>query len=300
MSEYLLKIQKNIYVITLASAAIFGLSVAYFIANLIPFFLSGSAIQVTAAGASRRLSQRSPAQTFRSVENFYTIASGNLVRDTAINANAEEVASSGPPSAGGDITVLGMISGSPSFAMAAIQVDGEPAANEYRVNEVVAGFKILAIENRKLVVEKSGQKYSIGVGESSKEIGGSRSEGSPGDNQISGEGPKTSGRADKTISITRDKMLSLTRDQAEIYKNKFTPVIKNGEMLGLRLIFVPNDNFLYELGARSGDIIRRINGEPLKNNEKLMEFYQSLKTTDSVTVDLERGGKIVSYNIVIR
>lgn len=85
-----------------------------------------------------------------------------------------------------------------------------------------------------------------------------------------------------------------------MYENKFTPITKDGKILGIKMVFIPQQNFLYELGARSGDIIRRINGQPMDNMNKLMELWQNIQTLNQITVELERGGKIIPFEIIIQ
>lgn len=296
MSEYLHKIQKHIFFITLGTSVMLGLSMAYFVSSLIPFLLSESGSAAEKSTGRKSSPRRMISKSFKSVENYYAIASGNMIRDSVITATGsigpgETIETSGAA----EISVMGMISGSPRFARVAIQIKGEPEANEYKTGDMVGGFKIISINDRSITVERGGGRMNIGVGESSSDTKASSDNAGVGTPEVPDAPPGAT-----RITISRNKLLKLTRDQSELYKNKFTPVVKNGAILGLRLIYVPNDNFLYELGARSGDIIRRVNGEPLENNEKIMEFYMGLKSAERVTVDLERAGKIVSYEVLIK
>ncbi|HNN59331.1 MAG TPA: general secretion pathway protein GspC, partial [Leptospiraceae bacterium] len=83
-------------------------------------------------------------------------------------------------------------------------------------------------------------------------------------------------------------------------QNKFAPVTRDGKVLGLKLLFVPQGNFLYELGARSGDIIRRFNGEPLENQDRMIQMWQSLQSANRITIEVERGGKVIPFEILIQ
>ncbi|HNL02357.1 MAG TPA: general secretion pathway protein GspC, partial [Leptospiraceae bacterium] len=102
------------------------------------------------------------------------------------------------------------------------------------------------------------------------------------------------------INITRDRLLASTKNPEMIYQNKFAPVTRDGKVLGLKLLFVPQGNFLYELGARSGDIIRRFNGEPLENQDRMIQMWQSLQSANRITIEVERGGKVIPFEILIQ
>lgn len=295
MSELLIRIQKNVYIVSLISTVFLGFSIAYFGVTLIRFTLdSGNSVSAgpgTKARAGR--SGQTITRAFRSAESFYSIASGNLIRDSEISGNVPEDM---PASTGsGEITVLGMIAGAPSFARVAIQKSGENEVSEYKTGDEVAGYRIVAIHNRSISIERGGRRLKVAVGESSGEVAASQPAA------VSQPASDRSSEDTKKITLTRDKLLSLMKDQSELYKNKFAPITgDDGNVLGYRMIFIPADNFLYQLGARSGDIIRRVNGEPLNSTEKMIEFYNSIKTVDRLTVDIERAGKIVSYEIVVR
>lgn len=83
-------------------------------------------------------------------------------------------------------------------------------------------------------------------------------------------------------------------------KTGMAPINIAGKIAGWKLIKVSNDSIFYELGARPGDIIRRLNGQTVDNQERLMELYMGLKTLDRIDVVLERGGKLLSFEIVIQ
>lgn len=288
MTEYLKIIQKNYFSFSLGGTVILGLSLAYFVTNImVLFFMKPVTAGQTAVQAPMPIvtSSRPPL----SEDQLHEIVVGPFIRDSGAAFNTEAAADAGV--AQGEFVLVGLIAGSPSFATASIQIVGENEANEYRTGEEFVGYKLISINWDSIVVERGAQRKKVAIGEKSNEVNLT-------EQPVAAGVPATPGA--QRINISRDKLLSLTRNQAELYKNKFRPVQQDGKILGLKMIYVPNNNFLYELGARTGDIIRRINGQELDNMERMMEFYKDIKTASRVTVDMERAGKIVTYEIVIQ
>ena len=54
------------------------------------------------------------------------------------------------------------------------------------------------------------------------------------------------------------------------------------------------------LGIRSGDILKSVNGEEVTSPTKALELYEKLKTSDNVTLDIERRGRKATYEYNIK
>jgi type II secretion system protein C len=79
-----------------------------------------------------------------------------------------------------------------------------------------------------------------------------------------------------------------------------SPHMVNGQMEGLRLIRVPSESIVYELGGRSGDIIKRVNGHELDQVDQMYKLWENVKDDSLITVDLERKNQLYSYSFDIR
>jgi len=62
---------------------------------------------------------------------------------------------------------------------------------------------------------------------------------------------------------------------------------------------VDNDSPLYGVGVRSGDVIRSVNGIPVRSPEDAFKAYQQLGNQSSVQVELERGGSSLSVTVPV-
>ena len=79
-----------------------------------------------------------------------------------------------------------------------------------------------------------------------------------------------------------------------------SPYMNDGKMEGLRLVRVPRDNIVYELGGRSGDILRRVNGHEVNQVDQMYKLWENIKDDSFISVDLERNNQIFTYSFDIR
>jgi general secretion pathway protein C len=80
---------------------------------------------------------------------------------------------------------------------------------------------------------------------------------------------------------------------------RIVPSFKNGVASGFKLFSIQPGSLYASIGIENGDVIQRVNGYEINSPEKALELYQKLKETGHVTVELERGGRVVrkEYNI---
>ncbi|MCR9144551.1 MAG: hypothetical protein NXI24_20095 [bacterium] len=288
MSEYVLKLQKNIFAITLGTSVLLGISLAYLGAVGFRFWFTTNQKPLN---VKTRTAQRPAQETaYRGEEEFLGIVTGNFVRDAGSSPEGDASAAAAVQAAG-EIELMGVLYATPvRYAQALIKEKDASSPESYGIGKTVAGHKIVWIHTNGITVDVGGNRFKIKVGEKS----GDAATAPP----KTAAGPASAGS--QQITLKRDRLQQLMKKPDEIYKNKFSPAIVNGKIAGWKLIYVPNDNFLYQLGARSGDILRRFNGEPLESQEKMIQMWQNLQSSNKVTVDIERGGKIFTYDILIQ
>ena len=203
----------------------------------------------------------------------------------------------GPAGSVSELTLLGTITGPTSIARAMILKTGEKSPGIfalYRVNNEISsdvyGNKLVWIADSKVYLDAAGQRVTL---------------------DLYAKQTITPGVPASTETSTSAGNFSQTLSRAEIRQKVFNnmdnalrglqagPYRVNGQIVGYRLINVRPYNVLYKLGARSGDIVRRINGQQLDSTEKLMSMWESVKNDPKITIDLERGGKPVQYDFTI-
>src|SRR3954470_24340139 len=62
---------------------------------------------------------------------------------------------------------------------------------------------------------------------------------------------------------------------------------------GVRLDAAPPGSLASKLGLQPGDVIRRVNGQPIASSGDLARLYQQFATLNTVQAEIERGGTVV-------
>ena len=78
------------------------------------------------------------------------------------------------------------------------------------------------------------------------------------------------------------------------------PHYRGGKPQGFKIVGVRPGSLYTNLGIRSGDILKSVNGEEVTSPTKALELYEKLKTSDSVTLDIERRGRKATYEYNIK
>jgi general secretion pathway protein C len=77
------------------------------------------------------------------------------------------------------------------------------------------------------------------------------------------------------------------------------PYRRNGKLDGYILKTVNQENILYQLGLRSGDVVKRVNGKEVNSTERLYAMWQTLQNESKITADIERGGRMMTFDLNI-
>ncbi len=94
------------------------------------------------------------------------------------------------------------------------------------------------------------------------------------------------------VIVKRQEVLEKAKDLNKLLTTlRIAPYYLKGEFIGYRLAMIKRNSFLYKIGLRAGDIIKRINGEDVSSPERLVEMLSKLDTVTAVNIDMLRGGK---------
>lgn len=106
--------------------------------------------------------------------------------------------------------------------------------------------------------------------------------------------------ANNEFNVDRGVVDKILENQAELMRQaRIVPEQENGKVVGIRLFGVKSDSLLGELGMENGDRLEKINGFDMTSPEKALEAYARLRTSDHLTVSVNRRGQDtnIDYNI---
>lgn len=240
-------------------------------------------------------------QVHRSSTPTETPLSWQLVQSNIIDKKvfkemkADEVA--GGTSQITELTLVGTISGPVKIARALIRKQGENEAKIFALYKVskdigsdVFGYSLVRIYDTKIVLASGEQKIELNLFEK-KQLGQN-----PPPQEGAENAPSAGSSVKKTISRSEVQQLSAGSVDNATRGLRAGPYRINGQIVGYQLMQVRPYNILYKLGARSGDIIKRVNGKALDSTEKLLQMWSSLKSESQITIDLERGGTQMNFD----
>ncbi|RHX86754.1 general secretion pathway protein GspC [Leptospira stimsonii] len=299
MNAIFLELRKNTFYTLIPVILFFSYSLSYLLRAVILAFLNPS-VQTTNTNlnSARKVGQ----ETNRALSSYEEMVQGNLIR--GVIPRAGEVATEGelstaPPDTGEgeEMRITGTLSGHWSFARVTIVEKGKPDAQEFATGETVAGYKIRSIALNYVVLEKGGVSLKVEIGQTPGEARAKLGQ----DTAPKGDPGQTSSADTIRKVLSRQDVNRKLKDPAALYKNaRFGPALINGKITGYKIYSVAPDHIFYALGARNGDTIKRVNGMPLTETEKMLEIWGSVKTADKITVDVERGSQILTYEFIIR
>jgi len=81
---------------------------------------------------------------------------------------------------------------------------------------------------------------------------------------------------------------------------RVVPYYRGGQPYGFRVSNVVEGSQVYEHGMRSGDIIKSVNGIPIKTPQDALNAYQELQNGTTVQMEVERQGATTSLTIPLK
>ncbi|MBN2039849.1 MAG: hypothetical protein JW864_07410 [Spirochaetes bacterium] len=190
-----------------------------------------------------------------------------------------------------NLILLGTITGPSSIARALIKKKGEKDSQVFKLWSDVYGFKLVRIDNSKIYLKQNENIEIIDMY--------TQKEDNQSSNRITNTKPDSDSGPPKSQTISRSEIQQKVLNNLDnaLKGLRAGPYRVNGKVEGYKLFRVSPSNILYRLGARSGDIARRINGHAIDSTEKLMGLWQSIQGESKISIDLERGGKIETFEI---
>ncbi len=235
----------------------------------------------------RNLSQRS---LIRSFDDYRTILESGFFKlsdetddtNTAIAPSTENIT---------DLFLLGTITGPSSIARAMIKKRTEREAKIFKLWSDVYGYKLVRINNTKAYLKMGND---IKVLDMFAQVDRGREDSTR--RRVPSE---SAGQLKRTISRSEIQQKVLNNMDNALRGIRAGPYRVDGKIEGYKIFRIRPYNILYKFGARNGDILKRVNGHAVDSTKKLYKMWESLKDDPKITVDLERNGKLITYDFTI-
>jgi general secretion pathway protein C len=184
---------------------------------------------------------------------------------------------------------MGTITGPRSIARAMIKKKGEKNPEIFKLYTDVYGYKLISIRNTKVYLKSGEERVMLDLFAKQEKEKGS----------FAKNGPQSGKKIKRSISRSEIKQKVLNNLDNAMKGLLAGPYRKGGEIVGFQLKKVKPYNILYKMGARSGDVVKRINGHSVNSTQKLYKLWDSLKSESKIVVDLERRGRLMTFDLVI-
>jgi membrane-associated protease RseP (regulator of RpoE activity) len=102
---------------------------------------------------------------------------------------------------------------------------------------------------------------------------------------------------DHTYEVDRALVRELVSGAAQPGKMRMVPIVKQGEVLGVRVFGVTAGTPAFAIGMKDGDQISAIDNEPIKNAQQLLDLYAKLDQLNSVELQGTRAGKPLAIDL---
>jgi type II secretion system protein C len=185
----------------------------------------------------------------------------------------------------------------PARSMAAIQDKSESKLYPVRVGDQIGpSVQILSVEPRRVVFINSAarRKEYIEIPEDPTIKISANTRSAP----IAG------------IAQTDENKFTLSRSEIDSQMANFNvlitqaralPEMRGGQMIGFKLTQIVKGSFYEKAGFKDGDIIEKVNGEPITDAAKAMSLLQEIKSMPAIDIGVENAqGKTVNRNYDIR
>jgi general secretion pathway protein C len=182
-----------------------------------------------------------------------------------------------------NLTLHGIVAGkraSDSRALIVANGDEEP----YAIGaQLPGGAVIRSIYPDRVLLARDGRLEALRLPRSDSNGGGAVTQPSMGlQPRAMVPGPQSLGQLRQEITSNPQRLMDVVRAM---------PVMDHGKLTGYRIYPAGNPTMFNQLGLKPGDIVTAVNGIPLTDPAQSMRVLSSLKTSEQVSVTLNRNGQ---------
>jgi len=202
--------------------------------------------------------------------------------------------------------LLGIIAGSsPELSYAILKRNGQRDQELFKVGDKIERAEVIEIKTGQILVREGGRTLKLTLEESEGESSASNSSGPPRSNRPSAERPAETRFAQAAgpnkFIVDRD---ILNQDISNLYdfmsQVTIQPNLENEEPHGFKVTSIQRDGIFYQLGLRRNDVVLRLNGVEIGQPEDIMGIYEQIEQLDTLTLDIERGRRPITFTYSLK
>ena len=194
------------------------------------------------------------------------------------------------------LTLFGTITGRDDDDYAVIEDTKKRKQGLYKKGDSIQNAEIKLILRKKVVLSVNGKDEILLMEDDKKNSSKKRRKPSP------FREPENDERfdPDETVNIDRDKINNSLKNINQLMSQvKVRPHFKDGKPNGLLLSHVQQNSIFKDMGLQNGDIVKGVNGKEIQSVDDALKFYDNLKSSSAVELQIERKGDPLSINYQI-
>jgi general secretion pathway protein C len=221
--------------------------------------------------------------------HIQNVISAHLFGVAAVNGGAQDPANA--PQSSANLLLAGTIATQDPKRGVAIISDGGGPSKVYSVGDRVGGASLHSVYLDHVILDRSGALETLQLPR--QLLAGNR--GPAAAMRRPGADPRTAAAVDNIRRMVQQDpgILDQVMRTVASYDNAA------GKLRGFRAYPGRNRQIFSKLGLKAGDLVTAINGTALDDPQRSQEVFNTIQTSDRVTVTIERGGQKqdISLNI---
>lgn len=205
------------------------------------------------------------------------------------------------------LKLFGTITGRSDDDYAVIEDSQKRKQGLYKKGDTIQQAEVKLVLRKKVVLNVNGKDEILVMEEDKTSSGGSdRNVPSPMEEEMEEplmdeplEAPES--ETGENINIDRETIDNSLKNINQLMSQvKIRPHFKDGKPNGLLLSHVQQNSIFKDMGLQNGDIVKGVNGKEIQSVDDALKFYDSLKSSSAVELQIERGGDVLSINYQIQ
>jgi len=159
--------------------------------------------------------------------------------------------------------------------------------------EIQPGMKLLEVKPDHVIVSRNGVRERIDLDAARSMASAANARGG----RMTGFRVNVARSSDTSYSFSRKELDDALRDPGQLSYLGSIGMPQGG---GVRMEAAPAGSLASKLGLQPGDVIKKINGQPVGGSGDLARFYQQFATTSVINAEIQRGSATVQLSYAIQ